>query len=50
MPDWTMMAIVFPTLVLAYIIFGIAGFGTALVAAPILAHAMPIATMPSPRR
>jgi len=27
MPDWTMIAIVLPTLVLAYIIFGIAGFG-----------------------
>ena len=45
MPDWTMIAIVLPTLVLAYIIFGIAGFGTALVAAPILAHAMPIASV-----
>ena len=45
MPDWTMIAIVLPTLVVAYIIFGIAGFGTALVAAPILAHAMPIASV-----
>ncbi|HET7253304.1 MAG TPA: TSUP family transporter, partial [Xanthobacteraceae bacterium] len=45
MPDWTMIAIVLPTLVVAYIIFGIAGFGTALVAAPILAHAMPITSV-----
>ena len=43
MVDWTTIAIVLPTLVVAYVIFGIAGFGTALVAAPVLAHAMPIA-------
>ena len=43
--DWTTIAIVLPTLVVAYIIFGIAGFGTALVAAPVLAHAMPIASV-----
>ena len=42
MVDWTTIAIVLPTLVVAYVIFGIAGFGTALVAAPVLAHAMPI--------
>ena len=45
MVDWTTIAIVLPTLVVAYIIFGIAGFGTALVAAPVLAHAMPIASV-----
>lgn len=38
-------AVVLPTLVAAYIIFGIAGFGTALVAAPILAQAMPVASI-----
>ena len=43
--DWTTIAIVLPTLVVAYIIFGIAGFGTALVAAPVLAHLMPIASV-----
>ena len=43
--DWTTIAIVLPTLVVAYIIFGIAGFGTALVAAPVLAHVMPIASV-----
>ena len=45
MVDWTTIAIVLPTLVVAYVIFGIAGFGTALVAAPVLAHAMPIASV-----
>jgi uncharacterized membrane protein YfcA len=45
MVDWTTIAIVLPTLVVAYVIFGIAGFGTALVAAPVLAHTMPIASV-----
>jgi uncharacterized membrane protein YfcA len=45
MLDWTNVAIVLPTLIVAYIIFGIAGFGTALVAAPILAQAMPVASI-----
>jgi uncharacterized protein len=45
MLDWTTIAIAFPTLVIAYVIFGIAGFGTALVAAPILAQAMPVASI-----
>jgi uncharacterized membrane protein YfcA len=38
-------AIVLPALVVGYIIFGIAGFGTALVAAPILAQTMPVASI-----
>src|SRR5262245_30475173 len=45
MLDWTTIAIALPTLVIAYIIFGVAGFGTALVAAPILAHTMPVASI-----
>jgi uncharacterized protein len=45
MLDWMNAAIVLPALVVAYIIFGIAGFGTALVAAPILAQAMPVASI-----
>lgn len=35
-------AVVFVTLLLAYIIFGIAGFGTALVASPVLALYIPV--------
>lgn len=30
---------------IAYVIFGLAGFGTALVAAPVLAHLVPVATI-----
>ncbi|SNU87181.1 sulfite exporter TauE/SafE family protein [Pandoraea sputorum] len=37
---WLLMS---AALVVAYVIFGIAGFGTALVASPILAYAMPVA-------
>src|SRR5437660_6642478 len=45
MLELTQAAIVVPTLAIAYAIFGIAGFGTALVAAPILAQAMPVASI-----
>jgi uncharacterized membrane protein YfcA len=44
-PSWTILAFAIPTLVIAYIIFGIAGFGTALIAAPVLAQIMPVATI-----
>ncbi|VVE25400.1 sulfite exporter TauE/SafE family protein [Pandoraea commovens] len=37
---WLLMS---AALVVAYVIFGIAGFGTALVASPLLAYAMPVA-------
>lgn len=42
---WTTLAVAIPTLAIAYIIFGIAGFGTALIAAPILAQVMPVASI-----
>ncbi|SDI92442.1 hypothetical protein SAMN05216588_12920 [Pseudomonas flavescens] len=38
--DWLLIAV---TLAGAYVVFGIAGFGTALVAAPLLLHVMPLA-------
>lgn len=38
-PEWAMML---AAIAVAYIVFGIAGFGTALVAGPILVHAMPL--------
>lgn len=38
--QWLLMS---AALVVAYVIFGIAGFGTALVASPVLAYAMPVA-------
>lgn len=40
--DWSLML---PGVGLAYIVFGIAGFGTALVAGPILIHFMPLSAI-----
>ncbi|WP_263261813.1 sulfite exporter TauE/SafE family protein [Pseudomonas sp. RIT-PI-S] len=40
---WAPYALIFATLLCAYVIFGIAGFGTALVASPILAVFIPVA-------
>jgi uncharacterized membrane protein YfcA len=45
LPSLDTLLIALPTLAAAYIIFGIAGFGTAMIAAPILAHAMPVAAI-----
>jgi uncharacterized membrane protein YfcA len=42
---WTALAVAVPTLAIAYVIFGIAGFGTAMIAAPVLAQVMPVATI-----
>jgi uncharacterized protein len=42
---WFALAVAIPTLAIAYIIFGIAGFGTALIAAPVLAQVMPVASI-----
>jgi uncharacterized membrane protein YfcA len=44
-PNWITLALAIPTLAIAYIIFGIAGFGTALIAAPVLAQVMPVASI-----
>lgn len=43
--DWVTFAIVFGSLTAAYIIFGIAGFGAALISAPVLAHRIPLANV-----
>jgi uncharacterized protein len=45
LPSWTVVAVALPTLAVAYIVFGIAGFGTALIAAPVLAHLMPLSVL-----
>jgi uncharacterized membrane protein YfcA len=42
-PSLVTLLIAIPTLAIAYAIFGIAGFGTALIAAPVLAQIMPVA-------
>jgi uncharacterized membrane protein YfcA len=44
-PSLDTLLIAIPVLTGAYVIFGVAGFGTALVAAPILAHIMPVASI-----
>jgi uncharacterized membrane protein YfcA len=45
LPSLDQIAVALPTLAVAYVIFGIAGFGTALIAAPVLAHTMPVSTI-----
>jgi uncharacterized membrane protein YfcA len=44
-PSLVTLAIALPTLAIAYIIFGIAGFGTALIAAPVLAQTLPVSAI-----
>lgn len=41
-PSLLTLALAIPTLAVAYAIFGIAGFGAALIAAPVLAQIMPV--------
>ncbi len=41
--QWIDVVIVWVTVAVAYVIFGVAGFGAVLLAAPILAHRMPLA-------
>jgi len=43
LPSPELILIALPTLIFAYVVFGFAGFGSALVAAPFLAHVMPVA-------
>lgn len=45
LPPIETLAIALPAVVIAYVIFGVAGFGGALISAPVLAHALPVATI-----
>lgn len=45
MPDLLVLLVAEPTLVIAYVIFGLVGFGTTLVSAPLLAHVLPVTTV-----
>jgi len=45
LPPLVTIAVAAPAIVVAYVIFGIAGFGAALISAPVLAHVMPVATI-----
>ncbi len=44
-PALPTLALAIPIIAIAYIIFGMAGFGTALIAAPVLAQNMPVAAI-----
>jgi uncharacterized protein len=44
-PDLLTLLVAEPTLVVAYIVFGMVGFGTTLVSAPVLAHVLPVSTV-----
>ena len=44
-PDLIVLAVAEPTLVVAYVVFGMVGFGTTLVSAPILAHVLPLSSV-----
>ena len=43
LPSGDLIMVAGPALIFAYLVFGLAGFGSALVAAPIIAHVMPVA-------
>ena len=45
MPDLLVLLVAEPTLTVAYVIFGLVGFGTTLVSAPLLAHVLPLTTL-----
>lgn len=45
MPDLIVLLVAEPTLVAAYVVFGLVGFGTTLVSAPLLAHVLPLSTV-----
>ena len=45
MPDLVVLLVAEPTLVAAYAVFGMVGFGTTLVSAPLLAHVLPLSTV-----
>lgn len=45
MPDLLVLLVAEPTLAVAYVVFGMVGFGTTLVSAPILAHVLPLSTV-----
>ena len=45
LPDLAVLLVAEPTVVVAYVVFAMVGFGTTLVSAPILAHVLPISTV-----
>jgi uncharacterized membrane protein YfcA len=45
MPDLLTLALAEPIITLAYVVFGLVGFGSTLVSAPLLAHLLPVSTI-----
>jgi hypothetical protein len=45
MPDLLTLLVAEPVITLAYVVFGLVGFGSTLVAAPMLAHVLPVSTV-----
>src|SRR4051812_12368426 len=43
--SWEIILLSQAVIIAAYVIFGIAGFGTALISAPLLAHAVPVSRL-----
>lgn len=45
MPDFLTLALAEPVITVAYVVFGLVGFGSTLVSAPLLAHLLPVSTV-----
>jgi len=45
LPSFADLAVAFPAIGVGYVILGMVGFGTTLVAAPVLAHSMPVSSI-----
>lgn len=45
LPDLLTLALAEPVITIAYIVFGLVGFGSTLVSAPLLAHLLPVSTI-----
>lgn len=45
MPDFSILLFAEPVITVAYVVFGLVGFGSTLVAAPLLAHVLPVTTV-----
>lgn len=45
MPDFMTLLVAEPVITLAYVVFGLVGFGSTLVSAPLLAHLLPVSTV-----
>ncbi|KQT13312.1 sulfite exporter TauE/SafE family protein [Ramlibacter sp. Leaf400] len=44
MPEWFVLLTTWPAITAGYLVFGMVGFGTTLVAVPVIAHVVPLST------